>query len=109
MKMDRTERRKRARARYDARIGDARRYFREHRSEATPDVAFATRVVANLPPRRENLLGWAAVRVLPATLILAVVLAIWAVRVAPVPDSLLQANLDEDLLSWVVETSETGP
>ena len=96
--MDYTEARKRA-----------RQYFRDHRSEATPDAAFATRVVANLPPQHDDLLGWAAVRVLPATLLLAVVLAIWAVRVAPLPDSLLQASPEEDLLSWVVENDEAGP
>lgn len=65
---------------FAARAQAARDYLREHHAGVQPDPAFAARVTASLPDEPAGLLGWAALRVIPATLVLILVLGWFAVR-----------------------------
>lgn len=76
----------------------------EHHAGAEPDVGFAGRVVAALPTSSSDLLGWAAIRLLPATLALALVLTAWALAATPSPTSLLEHSLEGDLWSWIMSS-----
>jgi hypothetical protein len=95
-------------ARFAERLRVARGLFREHHAGIEPDGQFAGRVVARLDGEPVSPLGWAAVRVLPATLALLVVLAwlSWSV----VPNSTASQTVvspTEDLLTWVLEPGES--
>ena len=94
--------------RYAERIRGARRMFRDHHGNVLPDKGFAGRVAAALHQESTEVLGWAAARLLPATLALLVVLAWLSWRTAPDPGSLFVESPTEDLLSWVVERTEGG-
>ena len=72
-------------ARFAARRTLAREHFSAHHADLEPHPAFAVRVVAALPKRRVDLLGWAALRVLPAACALVLVLAAWAIALLPDP------------------------
>jgi len=89
------------------RLEQARGWFRRHHAGVEPDAAFAGRVVARLEPRTSDLLGWAAVRLLPATLALVLVLAWFSFRLTP---STQAASVDtassDDILTWLLEDSE---
>jgi len=93
--------------RYRTRLLAVRGFLREHRTEVDPDPAFAARVAARLPASREDALGWAALRLIPATLALALALGWFALRTAPVWTAADDPAPTEDLLSWVLETTET--
>lgn len=75
-------------------------------SNARPDASFAARVSQQLHRRQPvDALGWAAGRLLPASLALAVLLVWFAFRVTP--DLTAQSEgLDEaeDPLSWVIDS-----
>lgn len=74
---------------------------------AEPDPGFAGRVIERLPQPTE-VLGWAALRALPAALLLALALA-WVGALEPTPPTLLltlEASPDA-LLTWSVLTEET--
>ena len=95
----------------DPRVADAMApYLREHHGNVEPDAAFAARVAARLPQGSAEVLGWAASRLLPATLALALVLAWFALGAAPVQPT---ANEDsaptDDLVGWVLERSGEQP
>jgi len=55
---------------------DVRRLLREHHARFEPDAHFADRIVARLPRNEAWSFGWAARRVLPVSLALALVLTI---------------------------------
>lgn len=86
--------------------GSAREGLRRHRHDHAPDPSFSARVLAALPPRRErdaaDALGWAALRLLPATLALLAILGGWSLVGAPEPAA-VQETGTQDLLAWVVE------
>lgn len=82
--------------------------LRHHHSEIEPDAGFAGRVVAALPSSSSDLLGWAALRLLPATLALALVLTVWALAATPSPTSLVEQSVDEDLLTWILSSPGGG-
>jgi len=65
--------------------------------EIAPDLAFSARVLARLP-RGPELLGWAALRALPAALVLALALAWMGSSEPPSVDTLLFAEPSPDLL-----------
>jgi len=96
--------------RYAARLEAARNLLRSHRTEVEPDPAFAARVSEQLREAPAEILGWAALRLLPATLVLVLVLA-WCVFSAA-PEA-TYANEDpsptEDLFTWVLEPSGDAP
>jgi hypothetical protein len=89
-----------------ARLEQARTYFRDHHAGVEPDAGFAARVVARLERPPADLLGWAAWRLLPATLALAVVLAWFALRVTPGTWSAALASPAEDPLGWILDETE---
>lgn len=80
----------------------ARAAFRAHRSDHVPGPGFAYGVRAALPGRAD-LLGWAALRLLPATLALTLVLSAWCWVATPGPQALLEQSPTDDLLGWVLE------
>ncbi len=90
--------------RYDA----ARGGLRDHLLEVEPGADFAARVVADLP-RSPSLLGWAALRLLPATVALALVLTGWCLLSAPWPGELLADSPTDDPLAWVIDSEEAAP
>lgn len=95
---------------YAARLDEARRILREHHGNVQPDPGFATRVVSRLPAPTSETLGWAALRLIPVTLVLVVVLAWFAIdgRTAVQTTDDTSAPTD-DLVSWVIEDSGTQP
>lgn len=78
------------------------------RLEVEPDAGFVARVVGALP-EPSSVLGWAALRVLPATLALALVLGGWTLWRTQMPSQLVQESPDDDVLTWVMETEEVLP
>ena len=94
--------------RYAARLEAANRLLHGHHTEVEPDVRFAARVVAALP-EPAPLLGWAALRLLPASLALVLVLSGWCWLEAPSPSALIAESPSDDLLSWVLEVAESAP
>ena len=94
-------------ARYAARIGIARQLFREHHGNVEPDERFADRVAARLHVQPASTLGWAAVRILPATFALLLILA-WLSWQAPDSASSFLASPTEDPLGWVLDPTRFG-
>jgi hypothetical protein len=90
-------------ARFAERLRMARGLFREAQCEAEPDVHFANRVAARLSVEPSARLGWAAGRLLPATLALLLVLAWLSWQSAPETESWVAASPTEDLLTWVLD------
>ena len=90
---------------YVDRLSTARQLMREHHGNAEPDAGFSGRVMARLPKGPTEVLGWAAVRLLPATVALALVLAWFNFQVTPQPTTTETATVapTEDLLAWVID------
>ncbi len=95
-------------ARFADRLHMAKELLRDHHAGAEPDAGFSARVVAALPSSSSEVLGWAAVRLLPVTLALALVLTVWALAVTPSPTSLVDQSADEDLWSWILSSPGGG-
>jgi predicted anti-sigma-YlaC factor YlaD len=95
-------------ARFADRLHMAKELLRDYHAGAEPDAGFAARVVAALPDSTSEVLGWAAIRLLPATLALALVLTLWALVVTPSPTSLVNQSADEDLWSWILSSPGGG-
>lgn len=74
-------------ARYAARLAVARDLLARE-AGALPDAGFARRVVARLPSSAQ-VLGWAALRALPAAIVLALALGAFGVFQTPSPESSL--------------------
>jgi hypothetical protein len=79
--------------RIEARLAEAGRWFRAHQAHVTPDAAFATRVTARLRRDAAEDLGRVALRWLPATVALALVLA-WFAAARPEAKRSPQSDLD---------------
>lgn len=94
--------------RFAERLGLADELLSERQLELDPDAGFAARVVAALP-EPPQVLGWAALRVLPATLALALVLVGWTFLQTQTPSVLVEESPSDDLLTWVVESEEVTP
>lgn len=92
-------------ARLAERYERVRRDLARHHAGVEPDPGFAARVVARLP-RPTEMLGWAALRLLPATLALVLVLSGWCWLAAPAPSALLDESPSDDLLAWVLDPQE---
>ena len=95
-------------ARFAERLELAEGILRDHHAGSEPDAGFAVRVVAALPTSSSDLLGWAAIRLLPATLALALVLTVWALAATPSPTALLEQSAEEDLWSWIMGSPGGG-
>jgi len=89
-----------------SRLEQARLYFRRHHAGVEPDAGFAGRVAARLDRPAAGLLGWAAWKLLPATLALVLVLAWFAFQAAPRSESAGSASPVDDPLAWVLGENE---
>ena len=94
---------------YAARVRTAQRMFREHHGDVLPDAGFAARVVSRLPDPASEMLGWAALRLIPATLVLALVLAWFALDTTATTIVEETTAPTDDLVSWIVEQSGEQP
>lgn len=81
----------------------------QERAEVRPPGGFSSRVVAALEPP-ESVLTWASVRILPATLALAVTLALWSWIATPTPSTLIAEAAEEssvpseDAVRWILNS-----
>jgi hypothetical protein len=97
---------------YAARLRTARQLLRGHHGNIEPDADFSRRVIARLPRRSPTeVLGWAAVRFLPATVALTLVLIWFTLQTGAQPTTTETATLapTEDLLSWIIDSSGAQP
>ena len=95
--------------RFAARLEVAHRILRDHDHDHAPDAMFSARVLQRLPSRERSVpeaLGWAASRLLPATLALLLALGSWSLLSSPSPTDLVAENTSQDLLAWVIEGTE---
>jgi anti-sigma factor RsiW len=83
-----------------ARLEAAQRGLRAHLSEHTPDPAFSARVIQRLPDTAA-VLGWAALRLLPAGLVLALLCSWYGATRGPGLSDLLSQPEDPRLLTYV--------
>lgn len=96
--------------RYVARVEAARTLLRDHRAEIEPDPGFAERVAGRLHEPSAEMLGWAAQRLLPATLALLLVLAWFTFSATPATTYAGEEPAPtEDLFTWVLEPSGDQP
>jgi hypothetical protein len=95
-------------ARFAGRMRIARELFREHHGNVEPDAHFAGRIAARLRDQPTTRLGWAAVRMLPATVALLLVLAWVSWQATPDPASLFEESPTDDLLTWVLDPTGDG-
>jgi anti-sigma factor RsiW len=104
-------------SRYAARLDAARSHF-ERRAEVEPSPAFAARVAERLRHERPDVLGRAALRLMPAAVAL-LLLAAWFSIGVPVDatpgveltaeyDALASDEDDDDLMSWLLEENGNG-
>jgi len=94
---------------YAGRLQAARHYFEAHHGDVKPDASFAARVAQRLNGRPAAALGWAAWRLLPATLALALLLAWFAFQTSPSPTEVSESLAPtDDLVSWLLEQPENG-
>ena len=101
---------------YAKRLDVVRQLLREHHASVEPDAGFSSRVVAALPGT-PDILGWAAVKLLPAALAIVIVLGGWCYLDAHRPADLLEraettgevASIEraptEDPLGWVLASN----
>jgi hypothetical protein len=90
-------------ARFASRLDAVRHALTGHHADVEPDSGFAGRVAARLRHDPADVLGWAAVRLLPATLVLLAALAWIAFQTTATPSDLLSESPTDDLLTWVVQ------
>ncbi len=96
--------------RFASRLGAAQQLLSSRRNDVVPDPSFAARVLSQLPGQESTatseLLGWAALRLLPMTLALLLALSVWSVSSSPSPTVLLAEESSQDELSWVLDLGE---
>lgn len=82
------------------------------RPPVRPDAGFSARVLERLPERQPtDLLGWAALRLLPPAFASALALAVWCVWATPAPETLWSTTAETseavtaetDLMAWVLD------
>lgn len=95
-------------ARFAVRMRVAHELFREHHGKIEPDAHFAGRIAARLSDAPATRLGWAAVRLLPATVALLLVLAWVSWQATPDPASLFDESPTDNLLTWVLDPTGDG-
>ena len=93
----------------DERLRQAKLYLERHHASVEPDAGFADRVLARIDRDPAGMLGRAALRLLPASLLLALVLAWAAVRTEAWRDTTAGQASDEDVIAWILQSGETSP
>jgi hypothetical protein len=83
-----------------------RRYLKQRHANVEPDPGFADRVRARLARRSADLLGLAALRLLPATLALVLVLAWLSIRAGAGSQPTVSQTTGDDLIGWLIEDTE---
>jgi len=91
--------------RYSERLRIASELLRNQHAGFEPDSGFVQRVTTALPGPPQ-LLGWAAVRLLPAGLALVVLLTGWVWVAAPAATTAMEVAPTDDVLTWVLEEAE---
>jgi len=93
-------------ARFAERLMAVRQELVQPRPAIEPGPGFVSRVVASCD-RPRNLLGWAALRLLPVALALTLVLGLACLRALPVSESdqVVSAPSD-DVVLWVADLTE---
>ena len=89
---------------FASRVALAHESLRAHHAEHLPDPYFAQRVSALVQGGSEGL-GWAALKLLPATLALVLAMTAWCWLATPGPSELVESSPSEDVLGWVLEES----
>ena len=82
--------------------------LRARHAGVVPDAAFATRIRARLHREPAQVLGTAALRLLPVTAIILVLLTWMAFTATPVSDTVVTEAPTEDVLAWLLEAPEDG-
>lgn len=95
-------------ASFAARRAALREALRREQSVHQPGADFAVRVVANLPTTTE-VLGWAALRLLPAALALLVGLTFFGMQQTPPPTALLADPSADLLLAYTALAPDGAP
>jgi hypothetical protein len=90
------------------RLEQARLYFRRHHAGVEPDAGFAGRVAARLDRPAAEILGWAAGKLLPATLALVLVLAWFALRSVSGPEPTASSSPADDPVGWILNETESS-
>jgi hypothetical protein len=94
-------------AAYAGRLHAAIGLLREHHGNVEPDAAFAGRVTAHLRQQPAAVLGWAALRLLPLSLALVLVLVWLSTQVSgTTPAQTVAQAPTDDVLTWIIETEE---
>ena len=91
-------------ARFATRLAAARAALRGHHANLEPDAGFAARVAAHARRDPADDLGHAALKLLPATLMLLAVLAWIAFRSEPQPAD----GSTQDVLGWLAADTTGG-
>lgn len=86
----------------------ARIIFRNHQAQVEPDAGFVARVASELDRRPVDLMSGVALKLLPGTLALLLILAWFASR-PPQPSANASVTSSDDLLVWVLDDSEVEP
>jgi hypothetical protein len=90
--------------RFAQRLATVERALSEHHASIAPPAGFAARVQAQLPGG-DDLIGWAALRLLPATLGLILLLSWLNLRTPESPAAEETADPAEAVLTWVLDPS----
>jgi predicted anti-sigma-YlaC factor YlaD len=91
-----------------ANLDAAGRMLRSRHAGVVPDGAFATRVRARLHREPVQVLGTAALRLLPVTVLLLLLISWLAFTATPQTEFGDSAAPTEDVLAWVLEDLEAG-
>lgn len=92
--------------RLSGRMREARSWFERHHAQIEPDTGFASRVAARLTSDSTGMLGWAALRLLPASLLLVLVLGYLSVKVTGPTETAAAQSGDNDVIAWVLDGQE---
>jgi hypothetical protein len=94
--------------RLEGRMREARLYFERHHANAAPDAGFVARVASRLTNDPAVALGWAAMRLLPASLLLVAILGYVSLRMIGASQTAPAAGNDDDVIAWVLASDEAG-
>ncbi len=106
---------RRSREEVESRLDEVRRLLRERHAGIEPDAHFVHRVIARLPRTPEWSLTWAARRILPVSVVLAMALVIAAVATnraanrAVRSETVAAVQTEGDPLLWLLESGEERP
>ena len=89
-------------ARFADRLEMTQALLRDHHARVEPGPDFSARVIGNLA-RGPELMGWAAIRLLPASLALVLALLGWTLYTGSDSPELPQSAPSDDPIAWMLE------